>query len=167
MSLSAFHPRNVQKTVTDEGELLALLNTAPFVTLALCHANEPYLVTVNYTLDIQERCLYIHCAAEGKKLDILRTNPRVWGQAMEDNGYVAGRCTYAYRSVHFLGEAEIVTDRNIAWTALCALITRYERADAAAVIARYAEKMAEPGRWERLAIVRIRLLGLSGKRSPV
>ena len=41
---------------------------------------------------------------------MLRANPRVWGQVIEDRGYLPGQCAHAYRSVMFEARAEFVTD---------------------------------------------------------
>ena len=71
--------RRKEKTIEDAAELRAILREAKHVTLAMCRDGEPYLVTVNHGFDPERRCLYFHCAREGKKVDILRANPRVWG----------------------------------------------------------------------------------------
>ena len=41
---------------------------------------------------------------------MLRANPSVWGQVIEDRGYLPGQCSHAYRSVMFEARAEFVTD---------------------------------------------------------
>lgn len=76
----------------------------------MCRDGEPYLITADYGFDDKDNCFYIHCAKRGKKIDFLRANPRVWGTIVEDLGYVQGECEHHYRSVHFEGKAELVTD---------------------------------------------------------
>ena len=36
--------------------------------------------------------------------------PCVWGQVVEDRGYLPGQCSHAYRSVMFEARAEFVAD---------------------------------------------------------
>ena len=49
------------------------------------------------------KCLYFHCAPEGKKLDYMQANPHVWGQAIIDHGYVEGKCNHLYVTAMFEG----------------------------------------------------------------
>ena len=72
--------------------------------------NEPYLVALNYACSEAENCFYVHSAPEGRKLDFMRANPRVWGMVIEDNGYIVGQCSHAYRSIMFRASAEFVDD---------------------------------------------------------
>jgi len=121
-----YHVRRREKAMTDEAEMLEVLRAGSYVTLAMCKDNEPYLVTMNYALDEAKRCLYFHCAAKGKKLEYWEANPIVWGQVMEDRGYLAGECSYAYRSVQFRGSIELFAEREQKRAALVAMIERLE-----------------------------------------
>lgn len=87
-----------------------IIKRQKILTIAMCNNDEPYLITADYGFAMDENCFYIHCAKRGKKLDFLRANPRVWGTIVEDLGYVQGECDHHYRSVHFEGKAELVTD---------------------------------------------------------
>ncbi|MFO7652146.1 MAG: pyridoxamine 5'-phosphate oxidase family protein, partial [bacterium] len=121
-----YHTRHPEKAISDRAEIIAVARAARFVTLALCRGDEPYLVTVNHALDETGESLYFHCAVEGRKLDSIRANPRVWGQALDDRGYLAGQCDHAYRSVQFAGRAELVEDEADKHRALELLINRHE-----------------------------------------
>ncbi len=99
-----------EKEIKDKGTLKKILREASYITLALCKDNEPYLVSLSQSYDEERNCLYFHCAAEGKKLDFMRVNPRVWGEAVIDRGYAQGRCTHLYASVMFGGKIEFITD---------------------------------------------------------
>ena len=47
---------------------------------------------------------------EGKKIDILKENNIVWGQAMIDKGYIQGKCDHLYATVQFRGKIVFVED---------------------------------------------------------
>jgi hypothetical protein len=71
--------------------------------------DEPYLVSLSHGYDETRSCLYFHCADEGKKLVYLKSNSKVWGQAVLDYG-VTDECDYAYKSVHFKGTMSLISD---------------------------------------------------------
>lgn len=105
----SFHVRRKDREVTDCEELRQVLKGTKYVTVALCMENEPYLVSLSHGYDEDKNCLYFHCAAEGKKLEFLKVNSRVWGQALLDFG-VTEDCDYAYTSVHFSGKMSLIED---------------------------------------------------------
>jgi len=73
--------RRKEKAI-DEEEQLRILNRALYVTIAMCNNNIPYLVTLNFVLDNDQKCIYFHCAKKGKKIEILEKNNLIWGEAM-------------------------------------------------------------------------------------
>ena len=156
-----YHPTRVEKNMPSREEQFEVIREQSFLTIALCQGNEPYLVTLNYAFDEAEMCFYVHAAGRGRKLDILRENPRVWGQVIEDRGYIKGECSHAYRAVMFEGEVEWVEEIEAKQAALGLMIEKYE---------------ADPGPMkERLlgvkgltgtTVLRIKVVGMSGKRSP-
>ena len=102
--------------ITDEREIRAILNTAKVLHLGLCVDNEPYVVPMNYgyTMEDGKLVLYLHSATKGKKLDLMRANPRVFFEM--DCNWVPFEgekpCQYglAYSSVMGRGQARIVED---------------------------------------------------------
>ena len=61
----------------DASWALEVMDKAPFITVCMSDANGmPYSVPLSLART-DERTFYFHCATEGKKLDILRTNPFV------------------------------------------------------------------------------------------
>jgi hypothetical protein len=113
---------------------------------------------MNHGYDEVANCLYFHCAALGKKLDFLRANPRVYGQAMEDLGYLDGKCDHAYRTVQFEGVAEFVTDLEEKRQALELMVDQME-SDPGPVKAR----TLVPARIQAVCILRVRIASMSGK----
>lgn len=158
MQATAYHLRRTERAITDPAELLEIIQGQKHMTLALCRDNEPYLATVNYGYDAEEGCFYFHCAAEGRKVDYLRANPTVWGQVLEDRGYLPGQCDYAYRTVQFRGHAEFVEDLDEKRRALALMIDQLEP-DPEPVKAR----LLVEGRVRKVGIVRVRVLEMTGK----
>ena len=105
----SFHVRRKDREITDCEELRQVLKSTKYVTVAICMENEPYLVSLSHGYDEDKNCLYFHCASEGKKMEFLKANSRVWGQALLDFG-VTEECDYAYTSVHFSGIMSLIED---------------------------------------------------------
>ncbi len=160
--MEPYHLRRAEKGIQDHTELKRILRTQKHVTLALCKDGEPYLVTMNHGYDEAENCLYFHCAPTGKKLDYFRANPRVWGQALEDMGYLDGECDHAYRTVHFSGTAEFVEDYQQKRRALEIMIDQLEP-EPGPVKAR----AMPPEKVRGVCILRVRIEAMSGKEGPV
>ena len=102
--------------ITDEGQIRAILDTAKVLHLGLCVDNEPYVVPMNYgyTLEDGKLVFYLHSAVLGKKLDMIRSNPRVFVELDCDRMPFEGElpCQYglAYSSVMGRGTARIIED---------------------------------------------------------
>jgi nitroimidazol reductase NimA-like FMN-containing flavoprotein (pyridoxamine 5'-phosphate oxidase superfamily) len=112
-----FHVRRKDKEITNTQLLNKILKTARFMTIALCKENQPYLVSLSYGYDENHRCLYFHCAKEGKKLEYIKSNSLTWGQVILDHGYSQGECDHLYASVHFQGKISLIsnlTEKRIA-----------------------------------------------------
>ena len=102
--------RRKEKAIEDVAELKEIIRTAQYVTVALCKDNEPYLVSLSHGYDPNKNCVYFHCASEGKKMDILKENNVVWGQALIDKGYIQGKCDHLYATVQFKGTVVFIDD---------------------------------------------------------
>jgi nitroimidazol reductase NimA-like FMN-containing flavoprotein (pyridoxamine 5'-phosphate oxidase superfamily) len=88
--VKTYHMRRSDKEIKDRKKLERILKETNFVTLALAKDNIPYVVSLSHSYDEETGCLYFHCSSEGKKLDFMRGNPVVWGQALIDHGYLEG-----------------------------------------------------------------------------
>ena len=102
--------------ITDEGQIRSILDTAKVLHLGMCVDNEPYVVPMNYgyTLEDGKLVFYLHSAVRGKKLDMLRENPRVFVELDCDRvpfeGKVACQYGMSYFSVMGRGRAVLVED---------------------------------------------------------
>jgi nitroimidazol reductase NimA-like FMN-containing flavoprotein (pyridoxamine 5'-phosphate oxidase superfamily) len=105
-----YHLRRIERDMPERADQVAVLRGQKYLSLAMARDNQPYLVSLNYAFSEEENCFYVHSAPEGRKLDYLRANPRVWGMVIEDRGYLPGQCSHAYRSVMFDARAEFLDD---------------------------------------------------------
>jgi hypothetical protein len=67
--------RKAEREIRDPADLLAIMKEALVCRIGLSDDGAPYVVPMNFGLG--ENCLYLHCAGEGRKLDIIRKNDRV------------------------------------------------------------------------------------------
>ena len=69
-----------ERQITDENQIMAIMDAGKVLHLGLCVDNEPYVVPMNYgyTKEDGKLVVYLHSAVRGKKLDMLRANPRVF-----------------------------------------------------------------------------------------
>jgi len=102
--------RRKEKAIEAQDEMTAILEDAKYVTVAMCMRNEPYLVTLSHGYDRERNCLYFLCARDGKKIDILKENSVIWGQALLDKGYGQGACNHLYATTQFRGTASLIED---------------------------------------------------------
>jgi len=159
--MTSYHPRRPEKVIGERNELLAIIGGQKVMTLALCKDNEPYLATVNYVYDREENCFYFHCAPRGRKVDYLKANPSVWGQVLEDRGYLQGECDHAYRTVQFRGFAEFLSEEEIKRSVLEKLIDAQEEDPGPR-----RERLHQDRSLNHVGIVRIRIFEMTGKMNP-
>jgi len=127
--------------------------------LAMSVDDQPYLVSLSHGYDEDRNCIYFHCAREGKKLDYLRANNTVWGQALLDHGYSDGECTHLYASVHFSGRVTFIDDPDEKRRALECMIRQLD-SNPESLIGRITPEL-----FDQTMVGRIDIEYLSGKKS--
>ena len=150
--------RRHEREITDREEMEAIIQRAQVCRIALSENDEPYIVPVNF--GYESNSLYFHCAAEGKKLDMIRLNGKVCFEMDIDHQIVksAGRpceCSARYRSVVGFGRAFVVDDLQERSRALNVIIQHYgsDRYD-------FSEKELE-----RVHIIKIEIHSMTGKKA--
>ena len=108
--MAKYHMQKSEREITDPDVVEQVIKDGKFLSLALCHHNQPYILTLNYGYDSTTQSLYFHTAKRGLKLDIIEENPLACGTIIEDHGYIKEVCAHAYRSVVFSGKIEILED---------------------------------------------------------
>jgi hypothetical protein len=144
---------------TDRPQLLEVIAGQRIMTMAMAAEGQPYLITVNYGFDPERECFYFHCAPEGRKIATLRANPNVWGQVIEDHGYLVGRCDHSYRSVHFAGRVAFLESEEEKRLALLLMIRQLEPEPEPVI-----ERLITQARLAKTAVGRVEVLEMTGKR---
>jgi nitroimidazol reductase NimA-like FMN-containing flavoprotein (pyridoxamine 5'-phosphate oxidase superfamily) len=157
--VKTWHTRHPDRAITDKAEIARIVMGQKFLTLALCAENRPYLVTLSHAYDADRGCFYFHCAPTGRKLDLIAANPQVYGQVLEDCGYVATECEHKYRTVQFEGKAELVADPDEKLRALRLLVERLEPAPEPVKA-----RLLQPERLVGVAVIRVLVESWSGKQ---
>lgn len=105
-----------EREVTDIGEIIKILDNAKVLHLGMVDGDEPYVVPMNYgyTLEEGKLTIWLHGAKRGRKLDVMRANPKVFFE-MEYGitpfeGEIACKYGITYSSLMGRGVAEIVED---------------------------------------------------------
>jgi nitroimidazol reductase NimA-like FMN-containing flavoprotein (pyridoxamine 5'-phosphate oxidase superfamily) len=118
--------RRKEKEIKKRTEMIKILQESKYITIAMCKDNEPYLVTLSHGYDHVNNVIYFHCANEGRKIDILKENSIVWGQAILDKGYITGKCDQLYATTQFQGKVKFIKDIEEKKHALISMINQLE-----------------------------------------
>lgn len=117
-----------EKLVTDMDEIVKILDNSKVVHVGMIDGDKPYVVPMNYgyTLEDGKLTLWLHCAKRGRKLDVLRTNNKVFFEMecgiQPFEGDIACRYGISYSSIMGRGTAEIVEDVEVKKAALSHLM---------------------------------------------
>jgi uncharacterized protein len=149
--------RRKEKEIKLESDKEAVIREARICRLGLCEGGQPYIVPLSF--GYRDRTLYFHGAPEGRKMEILRSNPRVCFEFDVDAVIVEGQeaCRWGmkYRSVIGFGRAVLVESPE-------------EKRDALAIImGHYSERsFTFPEReLHRTAVFKVAIESMTGKRS--
>jgi nitroimidazol reductase NimA-like FMN-containing flavoprotein (pyridoxamine 5'-phosphate oxidase superfamily) len=119
--------RRHEKQITDRTDIDAMIRRSTTCRLGMSDGNQPYVIPLCFGYD--GSALYFHCAQEGRKLDILRTNPQVCVE-FDDAGDVTeagAACLWGieFQSVIAFGTAELVEEPEEKRKGLALLIAQY------------------------------------------
>lgn len=149
--------RRKEKQITDRSEIDGILMKATVCRIAFSDGYEPYIVPVCF--GHKENALYFHCAAEGRKLDILRKNSRVCFEVDADCEPVKSiqSCDWgmSYRSVIGFGKAVLLNDIPEKTAALDIIMEHY-----GGEAGRYSDRVIA-----KTVVVKILIESITGKQS--
>jgi uncharacterized protein len=122
--------RRKDREITEHNQQLEILQKADAVRLAFAVDNEPYIVAMTFGFIWKEKLtLYMHCAREGKKLDMMRRNNKVCFQMDADHqlviDQVACRWSMNYASIVGRGTLNEVTDETERFSGLNFIMANY------------------------------------------
>lgn len=115
--------RRKDRAITKE-EALGLLEAGEYGIMSLADDSWPYAVPISYI--VMDGAVYVHCAREGRKVDILGKNPRVCFTVVGNTEPVyAGSFSTYYESVMVFGRASLVEEEEEKYKALYRLAEKY------------------------------------------
>jgi nitroimidazol reductase NimA-like FMN-containing flavoprotein (pyridoxamine 5'-phosphate oxidase superfamily) len=151
--------RRKELELTDPAALRGILERALSCRVALSDGDQPYLVPLSFALDGPD--VVLHSARAGRKLEILRRNPKVCFEVEEGVALApaAEPCAVGmrYRTVIGFGAAEWVDDPAEKARLLGVLAAKYTGAAPAGF---------PPHELARTTVIRLRLRELHGKEHP-
>jgi uncharacterized protein len=119
--------RRKDREIVDETAIRAIMAEAQVCRIGLSDDGMPYVIPMNFGLG--ERCVYLHCASEGRKLDIIRKNDRVCFEMdiLRDvyRHKLGCGCSARFDSVIGFGRAVIVEDPGEKRVALDRIMEQY------------------------------------------
>ena len=110
--------RRKDREITDFSEMMKIIDQCDVCRLAFNDEDYPYIVPLNFGVDIQNEQLYFyfHCDHEGKKLDLIAKNNKVTFEMDCEHNILLYKermsCTMGYASVMGHGEIEFVKDED-------------------------------------------------------
>ncbi|MDP4094705.1 MAG: pyridoxamine 5'-phosphate oxidase family protein [Bacillota bacterium] len=150
--------RKADKEIKELTEIEAILNRADVCRLALCNDGVPYIIPMNFAYN--SGSLYVHCARQGKKLDIIRQNNNVCFEADEAVEIVKAdsACNWGayYRSVVGLGKISFIDSDEDIRKALDLIMLKYSGTD---------KHEYSRSSLDRIFVLRIDITEMTGKRS--
>ena len=151
--------RRNDKEITDKEALFAIIDQSPYVTMAFSGA-APYAVPLDFSRLADH--IYVHCAKEGRKIDLIRENNLVFllfvnydGIFCHTTGVACGLST-KFTSVMASGEAFLVED-----------LTEKAQAFAAMLVKHKSEPLPIPPKaLDKTFMFKVKILDMSGKQNP-
>lgn len=150
--------RRKDKEIRHKQEIMEILRTNKILRLGLSHKDIPYIVPMNYAYDGEY--VFLHCANEGKKLQIIDKNENCCFEITDSVNIIGSEdgcsCTTQYRSVMGFGKIERVHEKNEKECALKSLIRQ--------ILGKETLQISDSGMNE-VSVLKITIGTLTGKRS--
>ena len=149
-----------KKLIQDPRQIEAILAKAKFIRLAFSdpETSSPYLVPLSF--GYKDNAIYLHGSPKGKKIDIIRKNPKVCFEADIETEVITADnpCKYnvRYRSVIGHGQAHFVEDYDQKVEGLTVLSEHYGK-----------KGPFEFEEWKvnMMCVIKIEIEGMKGKES--
>ncbi len=149
--------RRNEKQMSDPAEIAVVIAEATVCRIAMCDAGRPYLVPMSF--GYRSGAFYVHCAAAGRKLEILRKNPHVCIELEAGVSLKTGRkaCDWGmnYRSVIGFGTVAFLEGAAAKREALDIIMGHYAAGEFV-----YTDEVLA-----KTAVLRVDITALTGKRS--
>lgn len=126
--------RRKDREITDFEEQLAVIKKCDVIRIALNDDGYPYIVPMNFGVDVRDGqvLFYLHCAPQGKKLELIRRDNRVFFELDCGHRLILSdtrmSCSMSYESVMGRGRIEILPEEE-KLAALKILMRQYRAED--------------------------------------
>lgn len=156
--------RRQDREVKDLKEITGILGRCDVCHMGLSDGEFPYVVPMSFGYREREGTVsfYFHCASEGRRIDLLKRNPRVCLQFDCGHRLITGEkacdCSTEYESVIAFGTAEFLTGQNEKCEALTHLMQHYEHGQ---------EFSFDERRVKSVTVFKVTAEQISGKRKKV
>lgn len=149
--------RRQDREITVSAGIEDVLRRARVLYLAMVDGDRPYVLPLSYGFD--GSALYLHCASEGRKIDVLRAQPRVGFAVSIDHELIIGKvpCGWGFRYRSVVGEGTVAFVEDEA----------EKRHGLDALMAQHGGTGGEysPEALAQTVVLRIDITALSGKRA--
>jgi uncharacterized protein len=161
--------RQAKLQLTDKEKINKFLAEAKTGYLGLVDQEYPYVVPLNYVW--KDESIYIHGAAEGRKMDVIRQNPNACFTVSEDLGTltdpVPAMTDTAYISVMIFGKIEMVTDLDEVTAAMQEMLNKYVPGYYHSPLAKSHVEKYRSSLGSRTAVLKLHLESLSAKANEL
>jgi len=103
--------RRSDREINSREEILGILNKCDVLRLGINAPDYPYVVPMNFGFDVENDCItiWLHCAFDGLKLELLNKNPKVGFEADCSHKIIAGEkaCNYTMEYESVIGNGRI------------------------------------------------------------
>ncbi|UTC48533.1 pyridoxamine 5'-phosphate oxidase family protein [Treponema vincentii] len=111
--------RRTDREVTDNRQIQSIIEQAKVVHIGMIDNDHPYVVPMQYGFVFADGqlTLYVHCAKEGRKLDIIKKNPRVFIELETEAAIISGGdipCKYGSEYASVMGDGTVVVVEDVA-----------------------------------------------------
>jgi len=150
--------RRKDKEIKEKELLNEILDKALVLRLGMCLENKPYVVPMNFVY--YKDSIYVHCAKEGQRLDILKKNNNVCFQMDIKNKFIEDKrpceCGMDYLSIIGEGKAYIVNEIIEKKEILQSIVKKYTEKDNT----QFPEEVVK-----NTTVIRIDIEKITGKKS--
>lgn len=124
--------RRKDREICEFSKIKEVISRCDCIHISMCLENVPYVCTMNFGVSYEEEVyFYVHCANEGKKIDILRQHPLISFVMNCDHRFidnvVAQKATMEYASVAGMASVEFVEDLAEKEKALNCIMNQYSK----------------------------------------
>ena len=147
--------RRKDKEITDPEAIVSIIRRSTVCRLGMSDDGQPYVIPMSF--GYQDGAVYFHCTPEGRKIEILRKNPRVCIEFDVDcllkTGDSACKWGFHFKSAIAFGVAAIIEDSTEKQAGLDIIMRQYSRD-----VFMYSESA-----FDKIVVIRVNVTELTGK----